>query len=66
MTVERVKAPPAPADHQSIRYGQPVLALNREDNVAHIVFVDAMNAEDPVSSSTGNLVWARKSYTDCP
>ena len=51
-------------DVQSIQYGRPSLALNRQDKVAHLVFVQS-NATNPVGGSY-RLLWSRKPYTGCP
>jgi hypothetical protein len=61
---ETLRTPAIDTWDQSITYGRPVLAVNRQDNVLHVVFTEADSHNFNYSDS--DVIWARTSYEDCP
>ena len=60
-TPELIRAVDNSNEEQGLLNGNPNMALNRQDNVAHVVFIEADRG-----ANTSELWWARQSYTDCP
>jgi hypothetical protein len=60
---ETLRTPATDTWDQSITYGRPVLAVNREDNVLHVVFTEADSHNFDYSDS--DVIWARTTYEDC-
>jgi hypothetical protein len=47
-------------EDQLVSLSRPAIALNREENIVHVVFVEA-NPDD----GTSELWWYRRAYTPC-
>lgn len=49
-------------DSQSIQFGRPSIALNRDENIVHVVFREVSTP----AGTSAELWWSRRSYADCP
>jgi hypothetical protein len=61
---ETLRTPSTDTWDQSITYGRPVLAVNRQDNVLHVVFTEADSHNFNYTDS--DVIWSRTTYEDCP
>jgi len=62
-SVEAPRSVPT-GESQMLYSGRPYVALNKKDNVLHVVFIE--NENGLPNEDTGDAFWFRRSYADCP